>query len=121
MVEKDLKLSLLLDFYGELLTSKQREAIEYYYDEDMSLAEISEHLGITRQGVRDSIKRGEQVLYDMEQKLGLAARFELQKKRADEILTLANEIKEINFKRSCLLDITVKADKIISDAKEILK
>ena len=55
--EKDLKIGLLCDFYGRMLTDKQREATAMYYDDDLSLAEIAEHVGITRQGVWDSIKR----------------------------------------------------------------
>ena len=53
-----LEMSLLFDFYGETLTEKQRELFDLYYNEDLSLSEIAEHAGITRQGVRDSIKRG---------------------------------------------------------------
>ena len=62
MKGKPLEMSLLFDFYGETLTEKQRELFDLYYNEDLSLAEIAEHAGITRQGVRDSIKRrdGEQ-------------------------------------------------------------
>ena len=52
-----LEMSLLFDFYGETLTEKQRELFDLYYNEDLSLSEIAEHAGITRQGVRDSIKR----------------------------------------------------------------
>ncbi|MCI7767728.1 MAG: DNA-binding protein [Oscillospiraceae bacterium] len=63
---------MLLDFYSELLTDKQRDVIDLYYNEDLSLAEIAEHESITRQGVRDSIKRGEQVLFEMESALRLA-------------------------------------------------
>lgn len=58
-MEKDLSIAVLLDFYGDLLTEKQARAIDLYYNEDLSLAEIAEPLGISRQGVRDSIKRGE--------------------------------------------------------------
>ena len=54
-----LEMSLLFDFYGETLTEKQRELFDLYYNEDLSLSEIAEHAGITRQGVRDSIKRAE--------------------------------------------------------------
>ena len=64
----------VFDFYGETLTEKQRELFDLYYNEDLSLSEIAEHAGITRQGVRDSIKRGEAQLLEMEQKLGLMAR-----------------------------------------------
>ncbi len=76
MKEKNLEISFLLDFYGEILTEKQREVIELYYNDDLSLAEIAEHAGITRQGVRDAIKRGEATLLFMEEKLGLAAKFD---------------------------------------------
>lgn len=60
---KNLDISVLLDFYGDMLTEKQREVIGFYYNEDLSLSEIGEFEGITRQGVRDSIKRGEAVLW----------------------------------------------------------
>ena len=71
---KDLKMSLLCDFYGDLLTDKQRDCLELYYDQDLSLGEIAENTGITRQGVRDSIKRGEATLLEMEGALGLCAK-----------------------------------------------
>ena len=72
---KDLRITFLLDFYGDMLTEKQREVVECYYNEDLSLAEIAEEKGITRQGVRDGIKRAEQQLLEMEERLGLAKRF----------------------------------------------
>ena len=70
-MSKNFEVSALLDYYGMLLTDKQREAVEYYYNDDLSLGEIAENLGISRQGVRDSIKRSEAVLYEAENKLGL--------------------------------------------------
>ena len=54
---KDLGITILLDFYGDMLTEKQRDFLGYYYNDDLSLSEIAENEGITRQGVRDSIKR----------------------------------------------------------------
>lgn len=72
---KNFEVSLLLDFYGELLTEKQRESVEYYYNDDLSLGEIAANLGISRQGVRDNIKRAETILFEMEEKLGLMAKF----------------------------------------------
>ena len=63
---KNMEVALLLDFYGDMLTEKQREVMELYYNQDLSLAEIAENDGITRQGVRDSIKRAETQLLDME-------------------------------------------------------
>jgi len=74
-MDKNVEISLLLSFYGNILTDKQQESTSLYYNEDLSLAEISEIAGITRQGVRDNIKRAETVLYDMENKLGLCKRF----------------------------------------------
>ena len=56
---KNLEISLLFDFYGDMLTEKQRDVVELYYNDDLSLSEIAENEGITRQGVRDSIKRAE--------------------------------------------------------------
>lgn len=75
IMEKNVKVALLFDFYRNMLTSRQSESIDLYYNEDLSLAEISEHMGITRQGVRDNIKRAENTLFDTEDRLGLASRF----------------------------------------------
>jgi len=72
---KDLEIGFLLDFYGELLSDSRREAAELYYNEDLSLAEIAETAGITRQGVRDSIAKARVQLTGYEEKLGLAAKF----------------------------------------------
>ena len=76
MFQKDMKYSLLLDFYGDILSERKREIIELYYNEDLSLAEVSEITGISRQGVRDSVKKTENELAELEEKLGLAKRFE---------------------------------------------
>ena len=76
MFQKDMKYSLLLDFYGDILSERKREIIELYYNEDLSLAEVSEITGISRQGVRDSVKKTEIELSQLEEKLGLAKRFE---------------------------------------------
>ena len=71
--QKNLAYSVLLDFYGPALTEKQRAILTEYYDEDLSLAEIAENFGITRQGVRDAIKHGEAALDELEAQLGNAA------------------------------------------------
>ena len=68
-MSKNLDVAVLLDFYGAMLTDKQRDAIDLYYNQDLSLSEIAELQNITRQGVRDPIKRGEVFLYDLEDKL----------------------------------------------------
>lgn len=75
MEESRLMRSMLLDYYGEILTDKQRECYDLHYNEDLSLAEIAEQLGISRQGVWDNIRRAEAALESMEEKTGLIARF----------------------------------------------
>ena len=75
MFEKNMNISFLLDFYGDVLNEKQREILDLYYNEDLSLAEIAESNGLTRQGVRHVIKKAEDVLIDLEHNLGLADRF----------------------------------------------
>ena len=72
---KDLSVSMLLDFYGELLTEKQAEALDLYYNQDLSLAEIAGDMDVSRQGVRAFIKQGEAHLLEFEEKLGMAKRF----------------------------------------------
>ena len=73
---KELKFVMLLDCYGDLLTKHQKNIMELYYCEDLSLAEISNPLGITRQAVRDIIKRTENILLNYEEKLRFAERLE---------------------------------------------
>ena len=75
-LNKKLIISLLLDFYGQLLSEKQLEIMDYYYNDDLSLREIAEIVGITRQGVHDTIKRSEAFLEELEQKLGLYSRWQ---------------------------------------------
>ncbi len=74
-MSKDLEMSYLLDFYGDVLTEKQRDVMEQYYNDDLSLSEIADNAGITRQGVRDAIKRAEHILLDLEDKIGWAGRY----------------------------------------------
>ncbi len=90
---KDLRVGALLDVYGEFLNEKQRKILMYYYDEDLSLSEIAENEGITRQGVADIVKRGKETLYSLEDRCGYCEKF-LRLKELKELKT--NEaIKEI--------------------------
>lgn len=75
MSESRLMQSMLLDFYGALLTDKQRECYDLHYNEDLSLSEIAEQSGISRQGVWDNIRRAEASLKEIEEKTGLICRF----------------------------------------------
>jgi len=98
--QKNLAYSVLLDFYGPVLTDKQRVILTEYYDEDLSLAEIAENLGITRQGVRDAIKRAEALLFEMEECLGFARRFRILQEGLEQIEKNAREIEEYNSRLS---------------------
>ncbi len=68
-MEKKVEISMLWQIYGKLLTEKQYEYIDYYYNNDLSLSEIAENNRITRQAVRDIIKKGERKLFEYEEKL----------------------------------------------------
>ena len=92
MFEKDMKVALLLDFYGDVLSDRHREMMELYYADDLSLAEIAESEGISRQGVRHILKTAEDHLRFLEERLGLASQFAELKKTAEEMEILANEL-----------------------------
>lgn len=106
------RINSLLDFYGDMLTDRQKDFLEYYYIDDLSLAEIAENEGITRQGVRDAIKRAEAQLFEMEQRLGLAKRFAEVKKGLDEILEAAEVINNYNMRTGLSRDINDAVVKI---------
>ncbi|MEF9865546.1 MAG: sigma factor-like helix-turn-helix DNA-binding protein [Oscillospiraceae bacterium] len=93
---KNLDISFLLDFYGDVLTDKQREVMQQYYNDDLSLSEIAENFSITRQGVRDSIKRGEGTILELEQKIGFAKRYRAVQEGVAELEHLTREINFIN-------------------------
>lgn len=79
-MEKNVEVCLLLDFYGKMLTDRQREIMMLYYEDNLSLTEIAGELGISKQGVSDSIKRSEKVLYETENKLFLLKQYMQEKK-----------------------------------------
>lgn len=93
MKHDHLELCLLFDFYGEMLTDKQRELFDLYYNEDLSLSEIAEHAGITRQGVRDAVVRAEHTLTALEDKLHLVSRYG---KIDQHVEALSQEIKMLS-------------------------
>ena len=93
---KDLFVASLLDVYGDFLNEKQRQLVDYYYNEDLSLSEIAENEGITRQGVRDLIKRAETKLYELEGKCGYCRKFARLKELSKNVSRgLTAEIDEI--------------------------
>ena len=94
---KNVEFTLLLDFYAPMLTEKQREIMDLYYDQDLSLAEIADNYGITRQAVQDSIKRSEKTLLSLEEKLGMLKKHMVMLSGLEESIDLyeRNELKEL--------------------------
>ena len=90
------RMALLYDFYGDVLTERQKEFYDLYYNEDLSLSEIAENSGITRQRVRDVIVRAEAILTDLEDKTGLIKRFHAMHKQLQQIAEDAEKILERN-------------------------
>ena len=86
-MEKRVELNLLMDFYGALLTEHARDILRMYVEEDLSLQEIADSLGITRQAVHESLTRSERQLHEYEDKLGLLSRFRAMKARLSECQT----------------------------------
>ena len=93
------RMAMLFDFYGDVLTDRQKEFYDLYYNEDLSLGEIAENYGITRQGVRDVIVRGEKYMQEIEDKTGLIRRFLAMQGNLNQILEAAGEIKTINYRQ----------------------
>ena len=114
-MSKNLSISLLMDFYGQLLTPKQLEALEYYYNDDLSLAEIADQMIISRQGVRDFIKRGEKQLLEFEDKLGLAEKFEKIKSKIEEIDTLADNLAYISCDSSHIRKLKKLTEQVVEE------
>lgn len=118
MYDKLVQIALLFDFYGQLLTEKQIEIVDMYYNNDLSLGEISEQQAISRQGVYDTLKRAEKTLFEYEEKLGLVERYIKQKDAMEKLTKMLDELinenslskKEINEK---LLEVKEYIGKIL--------
>ena len=90
-VSRKIELAWLTAFYGGLLTDKQRQVLMLHCEEDLSLGEIAQEAGISRQGVHDMLTRAAQRLFDMEEKLGMAARFQRMEDSLEKCRTLLRE------------------------------
>ena len=99
MKSQTYRMTMLFDFYGEVLTPRQKEFFDLYYNEDLSLAEIAENYGISRQGVRDVIVRAEAIMTDLEDKTGLMKRFMLMQQQVQAILDAAEKIQTVNYRQ----------------------
>lgn len=112
--QKDLTFSVLLDYYGPVLTEKQHAILTEYYDQDLSLAEIAENYGITRQGVRDAIKHGEATLTELEKNLGYAEKDAAQRADLARLQQLVMEV------RCCNTGLYTPVPQITRDTDEML-
>ena len=109
---KDMKLAFLLDFYGGLLTEKQESVLDSYYNQDLSLAEIAEEMGISRQGVMAFLKQGEKHLRGFEEKLGLAEKFSEMSEGLMEMRTEAETLEETD-KREKFIELIDRISAVI--------
>ena len=119
MKNQTYRMTMLFDFYGELLTERQKEFFDLYYNEDLSLAEIAEHAGISRQGVRDVIVRAEAAMQEVEDKTGIIKRFEAQRPHLSAIEDAASELKTINYRQYEDPRLTELADLIIAESRSL--
>lgn len=109
MKQDPFALALLFDYYGDLLTEKQRTCFDLYYNQDLSLAEIAEEAGISRQGVHDSLSRAEAALQMMEEKTGCVGRERRARQAAKEIVTLAKALETSADENACRLGRQIRA------------
>lgn len=93
-MEKNVEVSILCDLYGKLLTEKQYELLNDYYNKDLSLSEIAENNNITRQAVRDNLKKGEKNLFEYEDKLSFMKKTLKQEKKIEQVLKNLTEIQK---------------------------
>lgn len=90
------RMALLFDFYGEMLTERQKEFYDLYYNEDLSLTEIAENYNMSRQGVRDAIVRAEATLNELEEKTGIIRRFQERTAQLKELADVAQAARAAN-------------------------
>ena len=120
MKNQAFRMALLFDFYGDMLTDRQKEFFDLYYNEDLSLSEIAENYGITRQGVRDVIVRAEGIMQELEDKTGIIRRFQRMQEQFSDIERAADSILAINSEHSYDSDIETLATEI-KDAVSLMK
>lgn len=94
MIDKVIEIGILFDFYGKLLSPRQYNVVESFYILDLSLSEIGEDLGISRQSVYDTLKRSETNLFKFENRLGLLKKFRDKNDDIAEIINLSNDIEK---------------------------
>lgn len=111
-MEKHIEISMLVEIYGKLLTEKQYQVISDYYNEDLSLSEIAENNNISRQGVRDIIKKGESKLFEYEEKLQIMKKTQENEKTIQLILSQLSKIQDNSSDK--------KVEKILNEVQKEL-
>ena len=111
-MEKNVKVSMLCEIYGKLLTKKQLEVLTDYYNNDLSLSEIAENNKITRQAVRDIIKKGENKLFELEEKLLFMKKMMEQEQKLQEVLNELSKIEDTSSDK--------KIEKILNNVRKEL-
>ena len=118
-LNKVLRVGELYDFYGALLTDKQRDCLNMHYLQDLSLGEIAEEFGVSRQAVHDILRRAEQTLEDYEEKLGLAARYAEERKLLVEIITCLERL-PLKVRNLPEIDTAlIKIGSLLEDTREV--
>ena len=113
-LKEKVELSILFDFYGELLKNHNKHIFEDYVLNDLSLSEIAEEQGISRQGVYDIVKRCSKQLKECEEKLNLVKKFEETKEKVNRIKELTQKIK-LSGEKACLEEIIKLSENILQD------
>ena len=116
---KNLDNAVLLDYYGDLLTEKQRDIMQLYYYEDLSLSEIAENENISRQGVHDAIKHAEQYLDEFEEKMGLFRKTKVMHDMINAIRSCTAEYREKYSYQKNISEYTGKILKIVDEGDEL--
>ena len=111
-MDKKIEISMLCQIYGKLLTEKQLEVLTDYYNNDLSLSEIAENNNITRQAVRDIIKKGENKLFEFEEKLKIMEKMMKQEKLLQEVLDELSKIQDVSSDK--------KVEKILNHVRKEL-
>lgn len=112
------RMAMLYDFYGDLLTPRQKEFYDLYYNDDLSLSEIAENYDITRQGVRDIVVRAERALEDIEEKTGLIRRYHRTRAAVSSLRELCQQVQTLNEERFSdhdLEDLTQQMNAVLDD------
>ena len=112
-------MTMLFDFYGDLLTDRQKEFFDPDYNEGLSVAEIAESAGISRQGVGDVIVRAEAAMQEVEDKTGIIKRFEAQRPHLDAVEAAAEQIRTINYRQFEDSRLTELADRITAETSAL--